>query len=141
MNLLKRKGVSIGDNSYAYSELFKRIKNQNINDHQVISNRERVYWGQVESIIKLNNGDVNIIFSEKATFKTASATTTISIKRSILNNYRFKRPIVDAITNSIGAEKNKLMAYVFGTPKLEVDVFVNFNFYPLNLDLIEIKKI
>lgn len=138
--LLKKRAIDIGDNSYAYSELFKRIEEQHFVNHEVIEQRARVYWGLVKSVVRLNSGDIKIQFSESAHFKTVPAKVSIVIRNSILKDYRFRRPIVESIESNIDIDKNHLVAYIYGTPKLIINNHVYLNFKPLNLDLFEIRK-
>lgn len=140
VGLLKKRAIDIGENSYAYSELFKRIKDQDFVNPEVIEQRARVYWGLVESVVRLKNGDVKIKFSESARFKTARTKVSVVIRSSLLKNYRFKRSIVESIEDSIGTDKEQLVAYVYGVPELIINDHIDLIFKPFNLDLFEIKK-
>lgn len=140
MGLLKKKAIDIGCNSYAYSELFKRIKEQNIANYEVLKQRARVFWGLVKNVARLENGDIKIQFSEFANFNSVQANVSVIIRHSLLKNYRFKRSIVESIEHSIGIEQDQLIAYVYGTPELKIDDHVYLSFEPYNLDLFEIKS-
>lgn len=140
VNLHKKRTVAIGENKYLYSALFKRLKKQHFDSYEIVSQRRRVYWGHISSVDLQSNGDVRFTLTDVSRFKTAPATVSVFIKKFILDNYQYKRPIRDAIIDSIGTIQDDLYIYVYGIPSLEVKDRVFLNFRPSNLDLVEIQK-
>ncbi len=139
-NQHKKRSVAIGENKYLYSELFKRLQNQHFDSYEIVSQRRRVYWGHVSSVVPQSNGDVRFTLSDVSRFKKDTAIVSVFIKKSILDGYQYKRPIRDAIIDSIGMSQNDLYIYVYGIPSLEVKGRVFLNFRPSNLDLVEIHR-
>ena len=139
-NLHKRLSVAIGENKYLYSALFKRLEEQHFNSYEIVSQRKRVYWGKISSVEVQSNGDIRFTLSDTSRFKTAPAIVSVFVKKSVLDSYRFRPPIRQAIVDCIGTTSNELYLYIYGIPALEVKDRVFLNFRPSNLDLLEIQK-